>query len=277
MGGVTVDHCCGFSLLFGVEVIAAAQIIYSVLVLCFVSSKDELDVIGVTISPSVEVIYASWCLLGIPLAIAAGVGALYQMSFHLYTFALYLVGALVLHVGLIGGAVVSGQLCRELVAPELQRLGQHFVCSFIDTFLGFWGFMFLGVQFYCMLVVQSAAEHIVDRNRYPELLAAAEKLRGVPSPPQPEAPSFKYGPAPTPIFQPPVPGPAVPVPMPAATMLPQQVMQSAPVRMAPADPRSFQAQSQPAMAGQVPVFSQSLPAGSPLDPMSQSFMVPSPQ
>merc|ERR1719311_400918 len=34
--------------------------------------------------------------------------------------------------------------------------------------------MFLGVQFYCMLVVQSAAEHIVDRNRYPELLAAAD-------------------------------------------------------------------------------------------------------
>ena len=41
------------------EVIAAAQIIYSVLVLCFVSSKDELDVIGVTISPSVEVLLAS--------------------------------------------------------------------------------------------------------------------------------------------------------------------------------------------------------------------------
>ena len=38
------------------EVIAAAQIIYSVLILCFVSSKDELDVVGVTISPSVEVL-----------------------------------------------------------------------------------------------------------------------------------------------------------------------------------------------------------------------------
>jgi hypothetical protein len=253
-----LDNFCGCSLLFGVEVISITQIGYSVISLSLASSKDKLEIGGVVISPELEVAYAAWCLLGIPLAISAGVGALYQMPFHLHLFVLYLVGSLIFHFLLVCGALYTGVLCNELVSPEVQRLGEHFVCTFIDVFFGFWGLMLLCTQGYCTYAVKSAADHLQERSRYPELLKAAQRLRSVPAPerpppfqaapfvPSPAMPVGQPVPVPMPISQPvPIPQPAMP--MPAAmtqTMPPPPMMRQSAMPMNPA-----LAQTAPAMPG----------------------------
>merc|ERR1719311_708134 len=222
-GRMPLDNFCGCSLLFGVEVISITQIVYSVISLSLASSKDKLEIGGVVISPELEVAYAAWCLLGIPLAISAGVGALYQMPFHLQLFVLYPLGSLIFHFVLVLGALYSGVLCAELVSPEVQRLGEHFVCTFIDVFFGFWGVMLLCTQAYCTYAVKSGADHLQERSRYPELLKAAQRLRSVPAPERPPpfqaapfvpSPAMPVGqPMPVPMSQPvPIPQPAVPMP-----------------------------------------------------------------
>merc|ERR1719252_60710 len=232
-GRMPLDNFCGCSLLFGVEVISITQILYSIVSLSLASSKDKLEIGGVVISPDLEVAYAAWCLLGIPLAIAAGVGALYQMPFHLNLFVLYLTGLLIFHLALVAGALYSGVLCAELVSPEVQRLGEHFVCTFVDVFFGFWGVMLLCTQAYCTYAVKSAADHLTERSRYPELLKAAQRLRSTPAPERP--PPFQAAPfvpspampvghaAPAPAVPVPIPQPAVPMPaMMTRTMPPAQ-------------------------------------------------------
>merc|ERR1719353_2694409 len=125
----------------------------------------------------------------------------YQMPFHLQLFVLYLVGSLIFHFVLVMGALYTGVLCNELVSPEVQRLGEHFVCTFIDVFFGFWGLMLLCTQAYMTYAVKSAADHLQERSRYPELLKAAQRLRSVPAPERP--PPFQAAPF--------VPSPAMPV------------------------------------------------------------------
>jgi hypothetical protein len=255
-----LDNFCGCSLLFGVEVISITQIVYSVISLSLASSKDKLEIGGVVITPELEVAYAAWCLLGIPLAIAAGVGALYQMPFHLNLFVLYLTGLLIFHFVLVLGALYTGVLCNELVSPEVQRLGEHFVCTFVDVFFGFWGVMLLCIQAYCTYAVKSAADHLVERSRYPELLKAAQRLRSVPAPERP--PPFQAAPF--------VPTPAMPVGHAAAVPIPQPAMPM-PAMMTQTMPpapgvQQFAAPMPPALAQTAPMppgvpFQRNAPAG----------------
>jgi hypothetical protein len=247
-----LDNFCGCSLLFGVEVISITQIVYSVISLSLASSKDKLEIGGVVISPELEVAYAAWCLLGIPLAISAGVGALYQMPFHLQLFVLYLVGSLTFHLILVLGALYTGVLCSELVSPEVQRLGEHFVCTFVDVFFGFWGVMFLCIQAYCTYAVKSAGDHLQERSRYPELLKAAQRLRSVPAPERP--PPFQAAPF--------VPSPAMPVGQ-VAVPMPQPVPQPV-VAMPAMMTRTMPPPSMPQMAMPMsPALAQSAPAMGP--------------
>jgi len=252
-GRMPLDNFCGCSLLFGVEVVSITQILYSIVSLSLASSKDKLEIGGVVISPDLEVAYAAWCLLGIPLAIAAGVGALYQMPFHLNLFVLYLTGLLIFHLALVAGALYSGVLCAELVSPEVQRLGEHFVCTFVDVFFGFWGVMLLCTQAYCTYAVKSAADHLTERSRYPELLKAAQRLRSTPAPERP--PPFQAAPF--------VPSPAMPVGHAITVPAPQPVMPM-PAMMTQTTPPPPVVQQSVVMA---PALAQSAPAGLPGSPM----------
>jgi hypothetical protein len=283
-----LDNFCGCSLLFGVEIIALNQILYSILSLSLASSKEELEIGGLVITPTMEVAYAAWCLMGIPLAIGAGVGALYQMPFHLRMFELYLVALFVAHLGGVMGALGSGVLCESLVAPEVQRLGQHFVCAFVDAFLAFWLLIILCVQAYCIYVVHSAAAAITERSKYPELLAAANKLRSLPKPEAPppfESPPYVPRPAqpmlpamqvpqPQPMLQGPQPGMPMPMlqgpqpggmpmpmPMPMQMQAPQPMAQSLPAPQMAAPPQP--------MVHSLPAPQMAAPIGSQPQPMSE--------
>jgi len=262
-----LDNFCGCSLLFGVEIIALNQILYSVLSLSLTSSKDELVIGGVVITPTMEVAYASWCLLGIPLAIGAGVGALYQMPFHLNLFTLYLVALFIAHLLGIIGALASGVICGAAIAPEVQRLGQHFVCAFVDTFAGFWGLIILSVQAYCIYAVRSAAVAISERNKYPELLAAADRLRSLPKPERPPPyESVPYVPTPNQPMQ-------MPVPMQMQVPQPPMPMMAAMAQSQPAQPMArVPGPVSPMMVQSMPIRSQPQPMSEPLPGMHQSAM-----
>merc|ERR1719408_634826 len=82
--------CCGaLSLLAGVELICLVDLIGKVASLGVVSSVQALPLAGIRIEPWAQLLFGAWQLLGIPLLIAASVGALYRVETHLRLYHLY--------------------------------------------------------------------------------------------------------------------------------------------------------------------------------------------
>jgi len=175
-------HCCGCaSLTFGVEMISLWYLISAIACIAIVSSVEPLVVSGVGISPGVQVLSAAWSLIGIPIILGAGVGALYRVEAHLRVFFMYMV------VNFIFGALVSlyflytGAICNSAVAPDVQRMGAAFVCGFTDTFAFMWQLIFGIINLYYMYIVWSAAEEIA-KTPYPELVRYTATLRTIKQP-----------------------------------------------------------------------------------------------
>merc|ERR1719253_2096251 len=87
-----------------------------------------------------------------------------------------------------GGVLVqllyNGELCDQFVAPEVKRLGAHFVCGFIETFASFWLVIGSGIHGYYIFVVMQAATLVRESHLFPELLKKAEQLPRAPAVPQ---------------------------------------------------------------------------------------------
>merc|ERR1719421_1869868 len=65
----------------------------------------------------------------------------------------------------------------------MQRMGNSFVCGFVETFFFFWVLIMCVIQLYLMYVVWSAAEEMSE-TAYPELIRYSEALKAI-KPPKP--------------------------------------------------------------------------------------------
>merc|ERR1719316_1664118 len=77
----TFMGCC--TLLFGVEIVCLLHLLANILLISIASSVEPIELIGIRISPTVQVLNAAWALGGIPVIIGAGVGAVYRIESHL--------------------------------------------------------------------------------------------------------------------------------------------------------------------------------------------------
>mmetsp|Transcript_14137 Transcript_14137/g.34362 ORF Transcript_14137/g.34362 Transcript_14137/m.34362 type:complete len:201 (+) Transcript_14137:69-671(+) len=169
--------CC--TLLFGVEFIAGLHLLLAVLTISFVSSMEPIEIVGITVSPIVQVAQGAWCLLGIPIIIGAGVGGLYRIESHLRVYFYYLCGCFIIDLVYAVGFVVTGSVCAALIAPEVQKMGAAFVCGLTDTFFFFWMLIVFVILGYFIFTIWSAAEEVA-RSNFPELLHHKDALSAVP-------------------------------------------------------------------------------------------------
>jgi hypothetical protein len=120
----------------------------------------------------------TWAFIGIPVAISAGVAALYRYEMPLRAFVAYGIVSFFLLVGVPMYMLASGSLCDSVVTPEVQRMGSAFVCGFTDSLTFFWTLIFGAVDAYLIYVVWSAAEEVGEAP-YPELMKYSEALKNV--------------------------------------------------------------------------------------------------
>jgi len=177
------------SLLIGVEVICLITLLTCISIISSVSSKGTMRVSTFHVSPELQIVGGSWAFIGIPITIAAGVGALYRVEMPLRAFFFYLLVSFFFGIGIPLWFLASGSLCDTVVTPEVQRMGSSLVCGFTDTFTFFWTLILGVVHAYLIYVVWSAAEEIA-LTPYPELMKYSDALKNVY---QPEAPpNYQY-------------------------------------------------------------------------------------
>jgi hypothetical protein len=173
------DTCCGcVSLLIGVELICLISLIHNISILASVSSRGTLSVSTFNLSPTVQMLLGTWAFIGIPVAICAGIAALYRYEMPLRAFVAYGIVSFFLLIGVPMYMLASGSLCDSVVTPEVQRMGSAFVCGFTDSLTFFWTLIFGAVDAYLIYVVWSAAEEVGEAP-YPELMKYSEALKNV--------------------------------------------------------------------------------------------------
>lgn len=173
--------------MFGVQIICAIHLISAILVIGNVSSMARMDVMGVEISSSIQIVYAAWSLFGIPIIVGAAVGALYRIEYHLRVYYWYLWACLLINVIWSVTALVSGRVCSAVASHDVQTMGSAFVCGFIDTIVFVWFLMNNFVLVYCIYIVWSDAECMKD---IPELAAYRKMLNSA----QPSQPASGFTP-----------------------------------------------------------------------------------
>jgi len=185
--------CFGASLLVGVEVTCLVTLLVQIVIIAACSSVERLQILGVIFAPGVQVLAASWAFVGIPIVVAAGVGALYRIEENLRVFFYYMTASMVLSAMAIFWILTHESFCDEVVAHEIRRIGSTFVCGFTDALVLTWGLIGGMLHTYQLYIIWSLAEDIALAP-YPELMRYSDALGSirVPSPPVGADPASDY-------------------------------------------------------------------------------------
>lgn len=182
--------CLGSSLLVGMEMICLLTLIVCCALVANCSSELTMSIAEVMISPHMQVTAASWAIVGIPITLAAGVGALYRIEWNLRLFFWYYLVSWVLACCLPAWLIISGQSC----------LSKPMTCRASNAVLGFWFTFLLLVFAWLVFMVWSAAEEC-NAASFPELVKYAQRSLGQPQeagrpagmPPSQQPPMPSYG------------------------------------------------------------------------------------
>ncbi|CAD7972254.1 unnamed protein product [Amoebophrya sp. A120] len=170
------NNCCGFfTLLFGVEIICLLHLVAAITVVCLISSTEVISIGGVKIPPITQVLYGAWCLIALPIIIAAGIGAVYRVESQLRLYLYYLIAQTAFTAFYFVMMLFTGDVCSAAVSVDLQRMGSSMVCGFTDAFAVFWMLINLGIFLYIIFIIWSAAEH-VSMSFFPDLVAYKQRL-----------------------------------------------------------------------------------------------------
>jgi len=161
-----------------VEVTCFVALLAQILIISLCSSSEPLTLMSLKVSPTIQVLCASWALVGIPVVICARVGVLYHVDHLLRAFFWYLLFSFPLGIAVPAWLLASGKVCSSVVEDEVQRLGPAFVCGFTESFVFMWTMVAGLVHCYLVYVVWSAAEEISEiPNNSVALTAYANKLQ----------------------------------------------------------------------------------------------------
>eukprot|EP00933_Yihiella_yeosuensis_P049993 TRINITY_DN47762_c0_g1_i1.p1 TRINITY_DN47762_c0_g1~~TRINITY_DN47762_c0_g1_i1.p1 ORF type:complete len:280 (+),score=39.33 TRINITY_DN47762_c0_g1_i1:101-940(+) len=166
------------TLFVGVEASVLVGLILEVIAISICSADQAVKIGGLKLSPTIQVICASWAFIGIPVTVSAGVGALYRIDHLVRIFFWYLLCSFPLGVLIPLWLLMNGDVCDTVVDAEVQRMGSAFVCGFTDTFVFMWTMVAGLFHLYVTYVIWSAAEDIRESN-YPILSKYANKMQNV--------------------------------------------------------------------------------------------------
>jgi hypothetical protein len=179
--------------LLGVQAISLLTLLSNISVIASVSSRGQLRVSSFYLSVQLQMLAGTWAFLGIPIAVCAGVAALYRMETPLRVFFLYLLVSFFFGISIPIWFLASGSLCDTVVTPEVQQMGSSFVCGFTDTFTFFWTLIGGVLHAYLVYIVWSAAEEISEAPQ-PELMKYSDALKNVYMPDPPSSYLYNVGP-----------------------------------------------------------------------------------
>jgi len=156
----------GFSLLTAVELICLANIIISVVVVSLASSTTPVDWAGVRISGYMQCINAAFFLLGIPMSIIGGVGAVYRVESQLRWYSYYLVASLLVIVGWLLILIFLGNSCSTVAPMSAQFRRQAFPQCNGAVGINIFGLVMAFVLVSCAVyLVWSMIQYVRERSR----------------------------------------------------------------------------------------------------------------
>lgn len=154
----------GVSIVAMVELICAVHLAACVIVLSLASSTEIYVIGGVEISPDVQCATAAWFLLGVPVIIVGGVGAVYRVEKHLLVYLIYLFGTL---GGMIAWFVLFATFGKSCETHEptngLTIAEASFVCTVTSGIALFWNAVIVVAYVCAMFLVWSMREYIKQR------------------------------------------------------------------------------------------------------------------
>jgi hypothetical protein len=141
------------SLVVGVQLICLVHIVCAIVILYCCTSVAPITLVGIVIDPWKQVVGATWALLGMPLIIQGGVGALYRIKAPVMNYFYYLLATCALDMAFLLTLFYEADMCKSVMPKEYISMGPNFVCGFSDSLL-FLGFMFFGLVFlyFCFIV-----------------------------------------------------------------------------------------------------------------------------
>lgn len=148
------------SLVVGVQFICLFNIVSNLFIMGVCTSVGSIKLVGIEIPPWKQVVGATWALVGMPIIIQGGVGALYRVQGPVMNYFFYLVATCALDMAFLITLFYEADMCTSVVPTEFVKMGSHFVCGLTDSAL-FLGFLFGGLVFlYFCFVVWSCAQEI---------------------------------------------------------------------------------------------------------------------
>lgn len=146
------------SLTAAVQLVCAVHLCVCIGILASVSSDRPIMAAGVEISGGYQCITGAWFLLGVPLIVHGGFGAVYYVESNLTIYMAYLAGTLVWAVAWIVIFVEYGNTCSTL-QPGPDALAQaSFVCGVSNGMVVFWMLALVGLIVAALYLVWSMRE-----------------------------------------------------------------------------------------------------------------------
>lgn len=172
----------GCSLLTAVELICLANLITCIVIVSMASSTTSIDYAGVRISGYLQCMNAAWFLLGVPLVIIGGVGAVFRVETQIKAYLVYLVGTMFVVIAWLGIFITYGNACNTIQPTSGQYKKQALmVCQASNGMVIFWMLVLVGVVAGAIYLVWSMLEYVRSRVqtellRYQEPWQAAAAL-----------------------------------------------------------------------------------------------------
>lgn len=153
----------GVSLLTAVEFVCLVHIITCIVIIAMVS-LTPVDYAGVRISGYFQCMNAAWFLLGIPLAIIGGVGAVFRVQSQLKAYIAYLVGTLFVVLMWLCILIRYGSACNTIQPTSNQYKRQALmVCQASNGMVVFWMLVLVGLVAGAIYLVWSMLEYVKSR------------------------------------------------------------------------------------------------------------------
>mmetsp|Transcript_148148 Transcript_148148/g.369360 ORF Transcript_148148/g.369360 Transcript_148148/m.369360 type:complete len:231 (-) Transcript_148148:136-828(-) len=129
------------SLTAAFEMVCLVHLCVCLFFVASVSSSSSTVLAGVEISPEMQCITAAWFLIGLPVVIYAGVGALFRVESHLSVYLAYQLGTLLVVVLWTVIFLKYGNACTEEETMDIGPLALRtsaIVCTVSNGMVLFW-------------------------------------------------------------------------------------------------------------------------------------------
>jgi hypothetical protein len=150
----------GVSLLTAIELICLADLIVCIVILCMADSTTSADIGGVRVSGYFQCVNGAWFLLGIPLSIIGGVGAVFRVEKHIQAYLYYLWGTVVVACVWAYIFITYGSACNTLQPSSGAFKKQAMmVCQSGNGLLIFWMLTTVGILLGCIYLMWSMLQY----------------------------------------------------------------------------------------------------------------------